>query len=182
MAEAAIGVAAAGQAPELAGATELSADPHGGFEDWYRREHPKVLAALIVVSGSVELAQEATDEAFARALARWPRVRGMASPGGWLYTVALNLVRRQAKRSSHEARLRALIDADVVTDGPEREIWDVVLQLPARQRAAVVLRYLVDMSEKEIAEVMGIAPGTVGATLFAARRNLARWLSEEDPT
>lgn len=156
------------------------AEEYPGFEAWYYAEHPKVLAALIVVSGSAEVAREATDEAFSRALARWPRLQQMESPGGWLYTVALNLVRRQAKRSAAERRAlkRTGLPPQVMAERTG-ELWALVQGLPPRQRAAVTLRYLVDMKEREIAEVMKISPGTVASTLAAARFRLAGWLVDE---
>lgn len=159
--------------------TVSTIDEFPGFDAWYRSEHPKVLAALVVVSGSAEVAREATDEAFARALARWPRVQQMDSPGGWLYTVALNLVRRHAHRSAAERRATASSPLPAAVSDGAAELWSVVQSLPPRQRAAVVLRYLLDMKEREIAEVMKVSPGTVASTLAAARRSLAAWLKDE---
>ena len=76
-----------------------------GFETWYRAEHPRVLAALSVVARDPDLAQEVAAEAFARALQRWERVGEMDSPGGWTYRVALNVLRRRARRAALERRL-----------------------------------------------------------------------------
>jgi len=64
------------------------------FEAWYRAQHPGVLAACTALSGDLDAARDATDEAFARALERWPDVAQMAAPGGWVQTVALNVLRR----------------------------------------------------------------------------------------
>lgn len=154
-------------------------EKYPGFEAWYNAEHPKVLAALVFVSGNADLAREATDEAFARALARWGRLQEMDSPGGWLYTVALNLVRRHSTRRAAERRAHGRLEVPLSFSDRTGELWTVVQSLPPRQRAAVVLRYLVDMKEKEIAEVMKISPGTVASTLAAARSRLAGWLVEE---
>ena len=81
------------------------ADPDREFELWYHSEHPRVLAALVVAGGDVETAREATDEAFVRAYQKWSRVREMASPGGWLYRVALNELRRRFRRRTIEHEL-----------------------------------------------------------------------------
>jgi RNA polymerase sigma-70 factor (ECF subfamily) len=149
-----------------------------GFEAWYLREHPKVVAALTWVSGDPHLAAEATDEAFARAYADWRKVGQMASPGGWVYRVALNVVRRRMRRAALERRtLEPPADVAEVVD---REIWAVVQQLPERQRVAVVLRYLLDLPEQEVATAMGISRGTVASALSSARRRLAAWLTVED--
>ena len=115
-----------------------------GFERFYREERPRVLAACVALVGQLDLAREATDEAFARACARWPRVQAMGSPGGWVQTVALNQLRRSLRR-----RPTALtgVDEKVAFDEyalPDRALWAAVADLPERQRTAVVLRYVHD--------------------------------------
>lgn len=150
------------------------------FEAWYRAEHPKLLAALTWVSGNPDLAAEATDEAFARVLARWRRVQQMSSPGGYLYRVGLNLVRRTTRRLVAERKAVTASWRPEMLPAPASEIWHVVRDLPARQRVAVVLRYLLDLPEREVAQVMGVSAGTVAATLSAARTRLADWLSKSE--
>jgi RNA polymerase sigma-70 factor (ECF subfamily) len=149
-----------------------------GFEPWYLCEHPKVLAALTWVAGDPHVAADATDEAFARAYASWRKVESMASPGGWVYRVALNVVRRRMRRVALEQRTAE--PPPEVTEVVDHEIWSVVQQLPERQRVAVVLRYLLDLPEKEVAMAMGISRGTVASTLAAARLRLASWLTIEE--
>jgi RNA polymerase sigma-70 factor, ECF subfamily len=53
------------------------------------------------------------------------------------------------------------------------EVWDAVQRLPLRQRTAVALHYLSDLPQKDVATAMGVAQGTVAATLHEARRRLA---------
>ena len=151
------------------------------FERWYRHEHPRLLAALTWVSGDPELAREATDEAFARAFDRWARVRAMESPGGWLYKVGLNVVRRLARRAANERRAVSTHWRPDHVSAPAGEVWTVVQDLPPRQRVAVVLRYLLDLRERDVAGIMGVSPGTVASTLAAARSRLAMWLTEPSP-
>lgn len=148
------------------------------FETWYPREHPKVVAALTWVAGDSHVAADAADEAFARACADWRRVGEMASPGGWVYRVALNVVRRRMRRAALDRR--KVEPPPQVAHDVDREIWAVVQQLPERQRVAVVLRYLLDLPEQEVAAAMGISRGTVASALAAARRRLASWLTEEE--
>jgi RNA polymerase sigma-70 factor (ECF subfamily) len=153
-------------------------DAFAGFEPWYLREHPKVVAALTWVAGDAHVAADAADEAFARAYADWRRVERMSSPGGWVYRVALNVVRRRMRRAALEQR--TIAPPAEVADAVDNEIWAVVQQLPERQRVAVVLRYLLDLPEKEVAVAMGISRGTVASALAAARRRLATWLTAEE--
>ncbi|MDP9336881.1 MAG: SigE family RNA polymerase sigma factor, partial [Actinomycetota bacterium] len=58
------------------------------FEAWYRQVHPRLVSALSLIAGDVDLGRDAVDEACARALERWSRVREMRSPSGWTYRVA----------------------------------------------------------------------------------------------
>jgi RNA polymerase sigma factor (sigma-70 family) len=151
-----------------------------GFEAWYRDEHRRVLSACAALSGDADAACEATDEAFARAMLRWAAVSAMQSPGAWVQTVALNCLRRSLRRRRADRLLRrrptAIVDAPAVNP----ELWVAVRTLPKRQRVAVVLRYVADLTEPQIGEVMGISRGTVAATLSAARKRLARTLNDQE--
>jgi RNA polymerase sigma-70 factor (ECF subfamily) len=159
-------------------------DDERAFEDWYRAQHRTVLATLTALCGRPELAADATDEAFARALLHWRRVSAMASPGGWLYRVALNELRRLGRRAGREPATGAAPDqpAPEAVD-PDHEIWTAVDALPDRQRIAVVLRYVADLPEADVAAAMKVRRGTVASTLAAARRRLAAVLGPDlDPS
>jgi DNA-directed RNA polymerase specialized sigma24 family protein len=129
------------------------------FGAWYQKEHPRLFASLLVLAASPDVAADATDEAFARALTHWERVSEMDSPEGWTYRVAVNVWKRVARRQ--------------VVAAPAGEVWDVVRSLTVRQRTAITLRYVADLSEADIATVMGVTRGTVASTLADARRVLA---------
>jgi RNA polymerase sigma-70 factor (ECF subfamily) len=153
-----------------------------GFGLWYEAEHARLLAAMTLASGSVDVGRDVTAEAFARALERWSRVCRMDSPGGWTYRVALNVLRRQQRRErlEHVALRRAgTMTQTTAPAGRDIEIWDAVRTLPERARTAIALRYLGGLTEAEVAEAMGVAVGTVSATLSVARRRLAVALADE---
>ncbi len=159
----------------------MSQTPPLDFEPWYRAQHPQIAAALIVVSGEHDLAYEAVDEAFVRAYARWTRVGRMDRPGGWVYRVALNDLRRRCRRRAIERRLlrrHGRPADDVAPSLPRPDVWAAVRRLPDRQRQAVALRYLLDLPERDIARSMGISRGAVSASLVAARQTLGRLLNE----
>ena len=153
------------------------------FEDWYRAEHTRLVNSLFVVSGSVDAARDATDEAFARALERWSRVKTMASPTAWTYRVALNELRRTMRKRAREARRGADPHDQRVqaAEGSDQEVWKAVAQLSLVQREAIVLRYVADLSEHQIGEVLGRRRGTVASDLSRARAALAAVLRERDP-
>jgi RNA polymerase sigma-70 factor, ECF subfamily len=157
----------------------------GDFERWYTGEHPRLIAALTVMAGDGSLAAEVVDEAFARAYERWSRVGRMESPEGWTYRTAINTLRRRQRRRhlEHQLHLRRAATSTFVAPPSDwsPEVWDAVRRLPPRERAAVALRYVADLSTDAIAAAMGIAPGTVGATLHSARRRLAATLADPLP-
>ena len=153
------------------------------FEDWYRLEHPRVANGLYLICGSVDNAREATDEAFARAAARWVRVRRMDSPTGWTFRVGMNLLRREARRGRREAAAleRLPKPAALPVELPDAELWAAVRELPDRQRQVVVLRFVGDLAEAEIGNVLGIKRGTVASNLSRALDALTSKVQQETP-
>jgi DNA-directed RNA polymerase specialized sigma24 family protein len=150
-----------------------------GFAAWYEECHARTVAGLWALTADEALAEDCTAEAFALALARWPHVRNMEHPRRWLQTVALNVMRRTLRRRRIERVLLARGRPVVVPEPePAGDVWPAVRRLPRRQRIAVTLRYAADLTEADIAEVMGVTHGTVASTLFDARRVLAETLSD----
>jgi RNA polymerase sigma-70 factor (ECF subfamily) len=151
-------------------------EPSGrDFDSWYRAEWPNLVAAVALVAGDRDVAQDITAEAFARALERWEVVSMMVSPEGWTYVVAVNALRRRGRRNAFErqalAGLAASASASAETEEPS-ELWKLVGALPERERIAVGLRYGAGLTEAEIAAALGVAVGTVSATLNHARQKL----------
>lgn len=150
------------------------------FEAWYGRQHGRMLAAVSLWCGDADVAREAVDEAFSRALARWGRVSSMEEPTGWTYRVAVNQVRRLARRRRRERLLaqQGVVGPVAPVDGAV--LWDAVARLPPRQRDVFVQRYVLDLPEAEIAATLGISRGAVSATTAKARAALAAALGDHD--
>jgi RNA polymerase sigma factor (sigma-70 family) len=146
------------------------------FEDWYEREHARMVATLLLATGDIELARDGVDEACARALARWPRVSAMDAPTGWAYKVALNHARRAARRRRMERLLLRRARPPPNVPAAAGEIWALVAELPPRQRQVVVLRHVADLREAEIANSLGISRSTVSTTLRDAHGRLGQLL------
>jgi len=98
--------------------------------------------------------------------------------------VALNVLRRSMRRRSRERQVLAQVgpSAPLVTALPQPEVWAAVAAPPERQRKVVVLRYVADLPEATIAEVLGMRRGTVASDLFRARAGLASTLQDTRPT
>jgi len=162
--------------------TAIAQGTPADFGAWYELEAPEVTRTLGVALGDRALAEEAAAEAFARAFSRWEHVRIMASPVGWVYQVALNEARRGFRRRRLEERAtrRRGADPDIPGPGEPADALRAALRaLLARARTAVALRYFADLPEAEVAALMGVARGTVAATLHSARRQLAAALAGE---
>ncbi|MDZ7733203.1 MAG: sigma-70 family RNA polymerase sigma factor [Acidimicrobiia bacterium] len=156
-----------------------------GFDDWYRRTRPTLVRSLLVATaGDPDVAADAADEAMVRAYERWPRIREMASPEGWVYRVGLNVARRRFRRRATEqravARHRAGRSLTVpAPDGGDRvALWEAVARLDRRTREIVALRYVAGLTESEIAELLGGRTGTISSVLSRARARLRDELTD----
>jgi RNA polymerase sigma factor (sigma-70 family) len=124
----------------------------------------------VATAGSHE---DATQEAFARALERWPRLREQPWVTGWVTSTALNAARRlQRRRWLHRAETAPMGIAAAADASGSVELWQVVRALRRRQREAVTLHYLVDLPVAEVVRLMGCRKGTVKAHLAHARKAL----------
>lgn len=145
------------------------------FEAFFDQHYGATLRAVSLTIGNSERAEDLTQEAFARAFRRWSSVSALERPVAWVYVVALNAERKRwrRERNAPESETRGESVPDVAGGVLSTiVVRDALDRLPARQRAAVVLRYLGDLTVSDIAEVMGCAEGTVKATLHQALRNL----------
>jgi len=150
------------------------------FEGWYRAHYARLLGALRVRCGDEVLAREGLDEACSRAVERWDRVGTMAHPAGWVYRVALNQIRRMGRRRTLEAALvRRQVSPTPLEVSTDVELWASVRELPGRQRDVIVLRYLADLPESEVAAWLGITRGAVSASAAKARSALALSLGQQ---
>jgi RNA polymerase sigma factor (sigma-70 family) len=151
-----------------------------GFADWYLRERRRVAASLFALTHDRELATDAADEAFARALAAWPQVQDMTYPTAWVHRVAINVANRNRRRRRQEEQLHPKLAETTPEPDDHPELWQAVAALPPRQRTAIVLRYVADLPEEAIAEAMHISRGTVAATMAQARQRLREVLADEN--
>ncbi|MEZ5228565.1 MAG: sigma factor-like helix-turn-helix DNA-binding protein [Acidimicrobiales bacterium] len=136
------------------------------FEAFYRDLHPRLVSALATIAGDRDLAIDAADEAAAQAMSRWSTVAAMDNPQGWVFRVGVNHLKRRARRRAIETTLlRRHRDPPAVLPGPTGEIWSLVADLSPRQRQAVALRHLGQLTEPEIADALGVSRGTVSSTL-----------------
>lgn len=157
---------------------------HGevAFEPFYAGQRASIARALALTLHDSDLAAEATDEAMARAYARWRTVRRLENPGGWVYRVGLNWGRSVLRRRNGPRRRVHEIDGHT-PEVRDHELHRALLRLDIDRRAVVVCRYFLGMTEDEIATTLDIRPGTVKSRLHRALRQLEEQLGsarEED--
>lgn len=147
------------------------------FEEFYASEFERVFAACYAFCRERDVANEATQEAFARAFARWRRLSHQEWAGAWVTTTALNWLRRNlpARREAHG------IDHQTSSNDLENkmDVMRALNSLPVRQRQATVLFYVADYPISAIAELMHLSEGTVKVHLSRARKALRRTLEEQ---
>jgi RNA polymerase sigma factor (sigma-70 family) len=142
------------------------------FVTFYRAEYPGTVRLAHALTGSAEAAEDLAQEAFGRIL---DRIDSLENPGGYLRTTVVNLCHDRERRQVRERRAEAAPRVGLPLSLGASEMIDVLMRLPYRQRAVLVLRYWGDWSEREIAAALGCRSGTV-KTL--ASRGLARLRKE----
>jgi RNA polymerase sigma-70 factor (sigma-E family) len=140
-------------------------DEHAEFDDFVRANWATLMSIARAVSSSSAEAEDLLQTALTSVYARWGRVR---TPDRLPYlrrTILNANVSRWRRHRGRELPFAELPDvgAAAATDGVEDQLVLVPLlrALPARQRAVLVLRYLCDLPDDQIADTLGISPGTV---------------------
>ena len=155
----------------------------GAFERLYLAERGALLGVGLAMTGRLDVAEDLVQEAFLSAHRHWDRVSTLDRPGAWLRHVLINLATSRGRRLLVEARGLARLGhrRDREQELPEdfSDFWGAVRRLPRRQAQVVALYYFEDRSTAHVAEILGIAEGTVRALLAQARKTLADRLSND---
>ena len=160
----------------------------GGVERAYRQHWARLLALLARELRSLDLAEEALQDAFAAAVAHWPRDGTPDNPAGWLRTAARRRALDRLRREATVLRRLPLLVTDEVTDDPADRadgggpLRDDRLRLvftcchPAlavESRVALTLRCVAGLSTTEIARLFLVSEPTMGARLTRAKKKIA---------
>lgn len=128
-------------------------------------------------------AEDLAQEAMLRTLRAWRRIRERERPAVYARAIVVNRHRSLIRRAALEARKLVAGSARAAHPGIDvraMEIWEEVQRLPVRQREAVVLHYYEDLSQNEIARIMGCPPGTVNSLVFRGIARLRARLEGDD--
>jgi RNA polymerase sigma factor (sigma-70 family) len=153
------------------------------FEVFFRDHYARVVGSLRLAGGDVGEAEDAAQEAFAKAMLRWRSVAGMDRPATWVYVVAIRELRRRRPRRDESAGSEATANDASSPDhagavAAEADIERALRALPPRQRLAVVLRFHADLTVPEVSRAMRCSEGTVKSTLHSAIDRLRTQLGD----
>jgi RNA polymerase sigma-70 factor (ECF subfamily) len=167
-------------------AQSLSGDPEA-YAALVTRHQNMVRAMAFRMTGSLDDSEELAQEAFLRAYRQLGSFGGASKFSTWLCKIAINLSLDWRRRESRRQDIHAKWAAEAILEnGRESEFPDelsrrvqVALdQLPAKQRAAIVLTVYENQSHAEAAKTLGCAEATISWRVFDARRKLKRLLKD----
>ncbi|HET7234906.1 MAG TPA: RNA polymerase sigma factor [Actinomycetota bacterium] len=137
-------------------------------------EHRVDVYRFLVASVGRQAADDCFQETFLAALRAYPRLRDASNLRGWLLTIAtrkaLDHWRGEKRRPIPVERLpEVAVGGD---DEHDDALWQAVDALPPKQRAAVIHRYVLDLTYAEVAEVLGVSEEAARANAYEGRRKL----------
>lgn len=137
----------------------------------YAEQRAQMTRLAHTIVGSNAVAQEVVQDAFVR----MSTARGVREPVPYLRTIVVNLSRTAVRRGG---RTVTLPHEPTALEPPELdELWHQVQRLPEKYRTALALRFYADMSEAQMADAMGVRPGTVKSLVSRGLEMLRKELS-----
>lgn len=157
------------------------------LSELYARHAPRAGRLAYLLTRDPHLAEDVAQEAFARLITRLPSLRNPEAVDAYLRKSVINLCRRHWRRSTRERwfmRRQGPVEMTRVATQPDvagREAVQRALdRLSYRQRAALVLRFYEDLSERETARIIGCAVGTVKSLVSRGLQTLREEIGHEE--
>jgi RNA polymerase sigma-70 factor (sigma-E family) len=157
-------------------------DDEPGFDRFVAEQGDALLRYGYVLTGNPHDAADLVQEALLRVRAAWPRVRRKDNPQSYARTTMARLhvsIWRRRKREHLTAAPLEQAGQEMFPLERELGLWEELSALPRRQRAVLVLRYYEQLTDAEIAKVLGISSGTVRSN---ASRGLDKLRSSLSPS
>ena len=154
------------------------------FESWLVAREPALQRLALLLTGDEHSAQDLVQTSLAKLYLAWDRLDDRDNLDAYARRILVNEHRTAWRRPWR--RREVVTDAPpdragpaIEYDGGREVVWEFVASLPPRQRAVIVLRYYEQLTEAEIAEVLGVSPGTVKSQASRAIAALRARLPEE---
>jgi RNA polymerase sigma-70 factor, ECF subfamily len=151
--------------------------------------YPTLTATAYAVVRDHQLAQDAVQEAFARALVKLPGLKRPEKFAPWLAVICRNHARDVARKHARSVPTEDLTDVpdrseSVNRDSQQRDqvVRKLLDRLPSSDRQVIVLRYYNNLSYEHMSAVLGLTPAAINARLYRAKTKLARMLQREGIT
>ena len=157
------------------------------LEDLYVRNAPSALRLAYFLCGDRDAAQDLVQDAFVKVAGRFAYLRTPDAFDAYLRRTIVNLftsqLRRRRLERAHLARERAAAASPHIEDDPalRDEMWRALQSLPNRQRAALVLRYYEDLSERETAEILRCSVGAANQLVTRGMTALRDHMGRREP-
>lgn len=140
-----------------------------------------LLRTAYLMAGDLHEAEDLVQDTLFKVAAKWPRVRRMENPAAYARRILVNLaLHGSSKRSRNRAELKATFPAETAATTAHLDIHDelfgALAALPPRQRAALVLRYFLDLPEAEVATALHCSLGTVKSSTSRGLKRLEQTL------
>ncbi|HEX6682828.1 MAG TPA: SigE family RNA polymerase sigma factor [Candidatus Limnocylindrales bacterium] len=153
-----------------------------GFDACYRSTSRRLLSYAYALTGDWAQAQDLVQEAYLRAWRQWDRLSGYDDVEAWLRLVVSRLATDAWRRLARWRKvLRLSHPLEQCVDGPSEQtvlLTRALAALPAGQRQAIAMHYLMDLSVNHIAEELGTSPNTIKSWLARGRASLADALTD----
>jgi RNA polymerase sigma factor (sigma-70 family) len=154
------------------------------YEEFYAETYTRVLSAVIMSCGDRNDAEDAVQDAYAKALRRWDEVGGYDAPDAWVTKVAVRQLWKNARPRRQEQLWLEVRVPPVAT--PEetaeaREVLSALATLPLNVRAALVLCRVLGWPQQEIAEVFGVPRATIANRILRGQAMLTKLLGMPAP-
>ncbi len=136
-------------------------DAQEAFDAFVRARLPDLLRFGRILTGNPDAAADLVQDALERTLLAWPRLQERDEPTAYVRRVMVNRNISIWRRLRHETLTDELPEGRSEDAQRDHDLWAALQSLPPRQRAVLALRYYEDLSEAEIARVLGCSTGTV---------------------
>jgi RNA polymerase sigma-70 factor (sigma-E family) len=155
------------------------------FHTFFEQHYAGLSGLAYLMTGEVAVADDLAADALTEVWQHWDRVAAAGDPAAYARGIVANLTRRWIRRQGYARRGLRLLD---LTGAEERraqpdvpavlDVRSALRRLPHRRRACVVLRYAFDLSERDVAEILGISVGAVKSQTSRGARQLAELLQD----
>src|SRR5947209_1270496 len=167
----------------------MNEDKHAFFDKLYQLYYPRVLAYLRFRVGTMDIAEDLTSLVFERALTHIGELQASEAAVAWIFRIARNCAADYFRQQRPEVSLEELVAAErprtlsaeerALADEERRILLTHVGRLPEREREIIGLKFVAQLTNRQIARVLNMPEGTIGSLLYRTLGKLRNALRAE---